>query len=108
MAVESPQVHRERVVRATRQRIRSRARLAVQLIWTVAYLAGGAIALAEGDRGAALIGLVGGTIFALLGLVAALRRRRLRRRSWRPLSPVVAPGSLPGRSHPAIPGRFAR
>jgi hypothetical protein len=107
MAVESPQVHRERVVRVARQRIRSRARLTVQLIWTVVYLTGGAIALAEGDHGAALIGLVGGATFALLGLVAALRRRRLRRRSWRALSPMVAPDSPAGRSHPAVPGRLA-
>ena len=107
MAVESPQVHRERVVRVARQRIRSRTRLTVQLIWTLAYLTGGAIALAEGDHGAALIGLVGGAIFTLLGLAAALRRRRLRRRSWRALPPVVAPGSRPGRSRPAVPGRFA-
>jgi uncharacterized membrane protein YdjX (TVP38/TMEM64 family) len=54
-----------------------------QLIWTAVYLVGGGIALAEGDRRTALIGLVAGGVFLVLGLVAALRRRWLRRRCWR-------------------------
>ncbi len=83
MAVETPQVHRERALRALRRRLRPWVRRGGQLIWTATCLLGGGIALAEGDHRTAIIGFAAAGVFLALTLLGTLRRRRLRRRSWR-------------------------
>jgi uncharacterized membrane protein (DUF441 family) len=63
--------------------LRPKVFVAVQVCWITAWLVGGGVDLAEGHNRAGLIGLMGGAIFAVLTLVAMLRRKRLSHGSWR-------------------------